>query len=341
VLLGALIASGASQVEARSLNGAPGAALLRRVGDGGTVGASLADLPPDTVGLRYHLRVNASSGHINRKLIFVGVGTSTPGGSGSGIMETDVVTDWLQYTDDLGHAGWPEQGIPHPSEPSLSLRNIDYGGVGRVGLRPTSAAGRLLFPRQCAGIDRVTPEHASITSIAAIHQGSILGRDFELTFRREPLTTLQAQRGWGHRFTPAGDVTPVLPAGTYWPWRLTVRPFREPSMDFVFLLDESRGRYISGVSIVTEFFFRPDVPQNLLGVQQLFVWGAETLRESATTWERRPRWEFTTDITPHEPSVGYGFRKAIYAGHQVLEVSYSGDDAYLRAGSVIDLDGRR
>jgi hypothetical protein len=31
----------------------------------------------------------------------------------------------------------------------------------------------------------------------------------------------------------------------------------------------------------------------------------------------------------------------MYAGHQVLEVSYSGDDAYLSAGGVIDLDGRR
>jgi len=31
----------------------------------------------------------------------------------------------------------------------------------------------------------------------------------------------------------------------------------------------------------------------------------------------------------------------MYAGHEVLEVSYSGDDAYARAGGVIDLDDQR
>lgn len=344
VLVGALIAY-AVRAEARSLTaGGPGAALLRRVTDGGTVSAKLADVPPDTVALRYHLRVNASSGHVNRKLIFFGVRTATPGGSGVGTIETDVVTDWLQYADDLGYAGWPEQGIRHPSEPSLWLRNVDYDGVGRVGLRPTSAAARLLFPRQCAGIDRTTPAHAGLTSIASIHQGSILGRDLELTLVREPLVVLPAQLDWGHRFTPEGSVTPILPAGRYWPWRLTVHPFGAPSVDVVFLLDESRGRYIGppgDVTINTEFFFRPDVPQNLLGVLQLFVWGVETLREGATTWEPRPRWEYTNDATPHEPSIGYGFRKSMYAGHEVLEVSYSGDDAYARAGSVIDLDDQR
>ena len=344
LLVGALVAS-AVAAEARSLTaGGPGPALLRRATDGGTVGASLADLPPDTVGLRYHLRVNASSGHVNRKLIFFAIRTATPGGSGVGTIDTDVFTDWLQYADDLGHAGWPEQGIGHPTEPSLWLRNIDYDGVGRVGMGPTSAAARLLFPRQCAGIDRTSPEHAGLTSIAAIHQGSILQRDLELTLVREPLVTLPAQLDWGHRFTPAGNVTPVLPAGQYWPWRLTVHPFGTWPVDVVFLVDESRGQYIGppgGVSITTEFFFRPDVPQNLLGVLQLFVWGVESLRDGATTWEPRPRWEYTLDAAPYEPSVGYGFRKSIYAGHEVLEVSYSGDDAYARAGAAIDLDDQR
>jgi len=327
---------------ARSLGApGPGDALLHRAGDGGTVSAKLADVPADTVGLRYHLRVNASSGHVNRKLVFFGIRTATPGGSGLGTIDTDVATDWLEYADDLGHAGWPEQGLRHPDEPSLWLRNVDYNGVGRVGLQPTTAAARGLFPRQCAGIDRTTPEHAAITSIAAIHQGSILGRDLELTLVRQPLVTMAAQPGWGHHFTPAGVPTPILPAGRYWPWRLTIRPFGEPAVDVVFLIDESRGRYIAppgDVTIATEFFFRPDVPQNLLGVFQLFVWDVETLRDGATTWEPRPRWDYTTDATPQEPSLGYGFRKAMYAGHEVLEVSYSGDDVYARRGAAMKLD---
>ena len=345
LLLAAALLVHALPVDARRLGaGGPGPALLRRATEGGTVAAHLAGVPPDTVGLRYHLRVNASSGHVNRKLIFFGIRTASPGGSGVGTIETDVVTDWLEYADDLGHAGWPEQGVPHPSEPSLWLRNVDYGGVGHVGLRPTSAAARALFPRQCAGIDRTVPERMSLTSIAAIHQGSILGRDLELTLVREPPMSMPAQLGWGHRFTPDGGVTPVLPGGRYWPWRLTIQPFGGPAVEVVFLLDESRGQYIAprdGVSITTEFFFRPDVPQNLLGTLQLFVWGVETLRDGASTWEPRPRWDYATDITPHEPSVGYGFRKALYAGHQALEVSYSGDDAYFRVGHVLRFDDQR
>src|SRR5512132_4289323 len=90
-VVAALIATTAGPAAARSLNGAPGAALLRRAGDGGTVGAKLGDVPADTVGVRYHLRVNASSGHVNRKFVFIGVRTATPGGSGVGTIETDVV----------------------------------------------------------------------------------------------------------------------------------------------------------------------------------------------------------------------------------------------------------
>ena len=344
LLVAALLASYPLVAGARDLAGRPGAALLHRGTDGGTVGVELADVPVDTVALRYHLRVNASYGHVNRKLIFFGIRTVTPGGSGLGTIDTDIVTDWLEYADDLGHAGWPEQGIAHPSEPSLWLRNVDYAGVGRVGLQPTTAAARLLFPRQCAGIDRTTPEHAGITSIAAIHQGSILGKDLELTLVREPVVSLPAELGWGHRFTPSGSVTPVLPAGRYWPWRLTVRPFGEPSVDVLFLLDESRGRYIAlpgGVSITTEFFFRPDVPQNLLGVLRLFVWGVEVRREDSPTWETRPRWKYTNDATPEHPSIGYGFRKALYAGHEALEVSYDGDDAYARKGGTLNFDDLR
>jgi len=329
---------------ARTLGaGGPGDALRYRAGGGGTVSAKLADVPPDTVGLRYRMRVNASSGHVNRKIVFFGVRTATPEGASVGTIDLDVMTDWLEYTDDLGHAGWPEQGRRHADEPSLWLRNVDYGGVGRVGLQPTTATARRMFPRQCAGIDRTTPEHKAITSIAAIHQGSILGRDLELTLVREPVMTMPAQPGWGFRFTPAGDPTPTLPAGRYWPWRLTIRPFGEPTTDVVFLIDESRGQYITApgdVTLTTEFFFRPDVPQNLLGVFQLFVWDVETLRDGKTTWEPRPNWDYTTDATPKEPSVGYGFRKALYAGHQVLEVSYSGDDVYSRRGAAMKLDDR-
>jgi len=125
--------------------------------------------PADTVGLRYHLRVNASSGHVNRKLVFFGIRTATPAAPAS--HDRHGRRDRLaRVRRRLGHAGWPEQGLRHPDEPSLWLRNVDYHGVGRVGLQPTTAAARWLFPRQCAGIDRTTPEHAAITSIAAIHQ---------------------------------------------------------------------------------------------------------------------------------------------------------------------------
>ena len=104
----------------------------------GTVGVHLLDLAPDTIGLRYHMRVNACADHASKKIVFVGVRTATPGalaGSGNGTLDFDVMTDWVEYQDDLGYAGWPEQGFPHRGEPSLWVRNVDYGGVGRVGLR--------------------------------------------------------------------------------------------------------------------------------------------------------------------------------------------------------------
>jgi len=294
----------------------------------GTVGVQLLDLAPDTIGLRYRLRVNACGDHASRKIVFVGVRTTTPGapaGSGAGTMDLDVMTDWVEYEDDLGHAGWPEQGLPHRGEPSLWVRNVDYGGVGRVGLRPMTPGTRRLFPRQCAGIDRVGGARADLTSIAAIHQGSILGRDVQMTLVRQPLAQLPASWDWGHRFTPAGNVTPILPGGWYWPWLLTVESAGAPPAQLLLLLDETRGQYVvadGGVSIRTEYFLRPDVPRNALGDFQVFVWNVETLREGSGVWEPRTRWGYGEDATPTDPAVGYGFRTAAYGGQPVLEVSY-------------------
>ncbi|HWP65743.1 MAG TPA: hypothetical protein VNO26_07515 [Candidatus Limnocylindria bacterium] len=320
----------------------------------GTVGVQLLDLAPDTIGLRYRMRVNACVNQAAKKIIFVGVRTVTPGaphGSGAGTLELDVMTDWVEYEDDLGHAGWPEQGIRHLGEPSLWLRNVDYGGVGRVGLRPLSPSARALFPRQCAGIDRVGGARASLTSIAAIHQGSILGRDIRLTLVRQPLRQLPVSWDWGHRFMPNGAVTPILPAGRYWPWLLLVEMDGARPAQLAFLVDESRGQYIAvdgGVSIRTEYFLRPDVPKNVRGDFQLYVWDVETLREGAGRWEPRPRWAYGEDLTPTDPAVGYGFRVASYTGRPVLEVSYFSlgynllryPGYYAQVGDVLDLGWR-
>jgi hypothetical protein len=308
----------------------------------GTVGAKLRDVSPETIGLSYRLRVNAAADLVNRKIVFIGLRTATPGtgpGTGFGTIDMDVFTDWVEYSDDLGHAGWPEQGYPHPGEPSLWLRNVDYDGVGRVGLRPMSAVARLLFPRQCAGIDRIDGARADLTSIAAIHQGSILGRDIRVTIVRQSLTTLPAELDWGHRFTWAGDVTPALPPGTYWPWLLTVETSGEPPVQFIFLIDELRGQYVvldGGVSIRTEFFFRPDVPENFEGILQLLVWDVQTLREGETTWTPNSRWDYNEDATLGE-TAGYGFRTATYRGQPVLEVGHSLGD-YDLVGDVLEIE---
>jgi hypothetical protein len=322
-------------------------------GPSGTVGATLLDLDPDTIGLRYRLRVNACADTLGKKIVFVGVRTATPGvpDAGRGTIQADVLTHWVEYEDDLGHAGWPEQGIPHRGEPSLWLRNVDYGGVGRVGLRPATPRARQLFPRQTAGIDRVNGARAGLTSIAAIHQGSILGRDVQITLVRQPLVRMPPAFDWGHRFTPRGDVVPRLPAGTYWPWVMTVEIDGAAPEQLVFLLDEARGQYVApdgGVSVRTEFFLRPDVPHNQIGDFQMFVWNVETRREGAASWTPRSRWLYGEDATPAAPAVGYGFRRATYAGRPVLEVSYRElahrflryASYYARAGDVLEVGGR-
>jgi hypothetical protein len=318
----------------------------------GTVGIQLLDVPADTIGVRYRMRVNACDSQAVRKIVFFGIRTVTLDmpSSGGGTIDLDVMTDWLEYEDDLGHAGWPEQGIRH-TEPGLWLRNVDYGGVGRVGIRPMTPATRDLYPRQCAGIDRVGGSHKDLTSIAAIHQGSILGRNVQMTLVRQNLVQMPASWDWGHRFTPAGTVTPILPAGQYWPWRLTIEMEGEPPTQMVFLVDEARGRSVvvdGGVSVRTEYCVRPDVPQNALGDFQLYIWDVETLQDGADYWEPRTRWAYGEDQTPTDPAVGYGFRKATYDGHPVLEVSYFalGYDFlrhagyYAKVGDVLDI-GRR
>jgi hypothetical protein len=312
---------------------------------GGTVGVKLLDLSRQTIGFSYRLRVNAASGLGSKKVVFVGLRTHTPGapiGTGVGTIQMDVFSHWVEYQDDLGHAGWPERGYPHPTEPSLWLRNVDYDGQGRVGVRPMSEASRLLFPRQTAGIDRVHGARAGLTSIAAIHQGSILARDVRVTAVRQPLAWIPSQLNWGHRFTRGGGVTPMLPAGNYWPWLVTVETSGEPTTKFLFLIDASRGQYAvmdGGVSIRTEFFFRPDMPQNADGALQVFVWDVQTLDESDATWTPRARWDYSEDVTIGETAAGYGFRRATYRGMPVLEIGYSLGD-YAMIGDVLEIGPR-
>lgn len=319
-------------------------------GPAGTVGAYLLDVAPNTIGLRYRMRVNACADNVGKKIVFIGVRTATPEAplkAGRGTIDMDVITDWVRYEDDLGHPAWPEPGLTHPGEPSLSLRNVDYDGVGRVGFRPLTPVARRLFPRQCAGIDGIP----GLTAIAAIHQGSILGQDVQLTLVRQPLTWFGPALDWGRRFTPRGTITPVLPPGGYWPWLLTVAIDGGPPTQLLFLLDETRGQYIvpdDGVSIRTEYFLRPDLPPHLLGDLQVFVWDVETLRESGGAWEPRTRWVYREDATPSDPAVGYGFRTTTHETRRALEVSYFalGYDLfrhpgyYARVGDVLDLTPR-
>jgi hypothetical protein len=309
-------------------------------GPGGTVGATLLDVAPDTVGLSFRLRVDEPG--LGTKIVFIALRTVTPdvpGGVGHGTIDLDVFNHWVGYEDDLGHAGWPEQGDPHPGEPSLWLRNVDYGGWGSVGLMPLSEASRRLFPRQTAGIDRVGGQRADLTSIAAIHQGSILGREVRVTLVRQPLMTRGAELDWGHRFTWEGDATPTLPAGEYWPWLATIETEGGPTAYFLFLLDELRGRYVipnGGVSVRTEFFFRPDVPENRDGAFQLFVWDVHTLRESDDgEWRRHTRWDYGEDQTVGGLARGYGFRVARDRSGSALEVGYGLGD-YARLGDVLE-----
>jgi hypothetical protein len=323
-------------------------------GPSGTVGVQLLDLAPDTIGLRYRLRVDECADNVSKKMVFVGVRTATPGapaGSGRGTIQMDVMSHWVGYEDDLGHAGWPEQGTPHRGQPSLWLRNVDYGGVGRVGIRPMSVEARRRFPRQCAGIDRVNGHRSNLTSIAAIHQGSILKRDVWITLVRQPLVQLPPSLDWGHRFTPSGQVTASLPGGWYWPWQATIEVDGEPPVQLVFLVDEARGQYVApdgGVSIRTEFFLRPDVPTNQLGNLQMYVSDVETLSETNGRWVASPRWEYGEDLAPYEPAVGYGFRATTFDGRPALEVSYFSlahftfryPGYYAQVGDVLDLGTR-
>jgi hypothetical protein len=182
-------------------------------------------------------------------------------------------------------------------------------------------------------------ERADLTSIAAIHQGSILGREVRITLERQPLMTRGTERDWGHRFTWQGDATPTLPAGEYWPWLATIETEGAPTAYFLFLLDELRGQYVApdgGVSVRTEFFFRPDVPENRDGALQLFVWDVHTLRESDDgRWRRHTRWDYGEDQTVGGLASGYGFRTVRDRGGSALEVGYGLGD-YARIGDVLE-----
>jgi hypothetical protein len=94
-----------------------------------------------------------------------------------------------------------------------------------------------------------------------------------------------------------------------------------------------------GVSVRTEFFFRPDVPQNADGVFQLFLWDVQTLREGADAWTLHTRWDYAEDVTQGETAAGYGFRTATYGGQPVLEVSYPLGE-YAQVGDVLEVRER-
>src|SRR5262249_27071973 len=143
-------------------------------------------------------------------------------------------------------------------------------------------------------------------------------------------------------------VTPILPAGVYLPWQLTIEIDGEPPAQLLFLVVESRGRVVfmdGGGSVRTEFFLRPALPQNMLGDFQLYIWDVQTFQEGAAAWEPRTRWAYVEDLTPTDPAVGYGFRKATYRGQPVLEVSYFAlgyeflryPGYYAQVGDVIDV----
>jgi hypothetical protein len=131
----------------------------------------------------------------------------------------------------------------------------------------------------------------------------------------------------------------MLPPGPYWPWLLIVETEGEPTAHLLVLLDELRGQYVvpdGGVSVRTEFFFRPEAPRSRDGAFQLFLWDVQTLQEGDARWRHHARWDYREDATRGGLATGYGFRTAKHRDRAVLEVGYGLGD-YGRIGDVLEI----
>ncbi len=293
----------------------------------------------NAVAIRYKFRVNQNSSPL-LKIVFTGRRLYNPSSpTYTYLLEANLYTYWVQYTDNAFNCSWPLQGQYFYGQSGLWVSIPDYPGESQrpslVGVRPSNLQ---MFPRQNSGIDNIP----GLTKIETISQMDITGKDISIQYYRgnllDPAT--DGLSGWGYRFQrdpqDPNIITcePDLPSGyTYRKWHA------EAVIDGItylwdFAVPDDSARYLfptsDMTSIVTEFLATP-------GFFQVYFWDFEIQREGSSIWERLDTWKVFYQPDAPTPTSGWGPKIGDYNGKPVLEVSNDGTDTYFKLNDIFQI----
>mgnify|MGYP001608767108 CR=1 FL=1 len=291
--------------------------------------------PAPVIGLRYRMRIHTMEGTglpwDGPKIVFLGSQFTGLDPAGLYVMGVNVFTYNMVQTDQSGCPDTGSSGF-HAGGPTLWVNVPDYAMTRRIGLRPATDATRQMFPRRNGGIDSIP----GLTSNWAIGQSPMLQQEVLVTLIRGESFTAPLD-GWGGRFSPdpsspgAYVCDPLLPAGLYRAWRLTLLAGTTP---YAFEIAEPEAHAdrlspLAAMNIVTEFLDQP-------GLFILYLWDIALLQEGQD-WTPVRKWLTNFRADPL-PNIGWGLKLGTYLGQSVLEVSNDGTDTYAQVGDTVELD---
>lgn len=249
-------------------------------------------VPPGCQGVRYRIKVVRCDQEGRRRILFspkhVWGGVGAPPLPGVRALEVAIMSGGAEYQDQPGEGGrWPPGSGPPALYTNQAAMWIRVGNEARafptapVGMQPTNLCTRRLFPRCNFGVDGIP----GLTSIDAISQRAILGVEFRVCVTRVQEITFSAPQGdWGGRWVHEGGVfvqSPVLPAGTYAVWRVSVGRFLK--MDVVLPASDAKEiNPFEATSFFSEFW-------NASERIQIEMW-EPALLGSDGTWVPATRW---------------------------------------------------
>ncbi|MHB8637833.1 MAG: Ig-like domain-containing protein [Fimbriimonadaceae bacterium] len=292
-----------------------------RVGPDSGVAILLAMLPSpqpqNAIGIQYNFYVVANQAPAMKILFgdsrFFGPASFTGSPPDTYVINDNIYSNTLLYTNPVVTT-WPLLGQNVQTDASLRISQADFTDSGLTAVRTLDPVN---FPRQSYWEDG----NPKIPQSDMISQFGLNGQQGTVTILRGPIITDYA--GW------AAAGTPLQTTVAYREWDVTATINSVAHQMMVALPDADAHNVYPLEMLVfgSEFWYLP-------GLEKIYYWNVQYQTDSSTSWV--PIYTFNVNRYGGN-GTDYGFKKTVWNGNNVIEMSNDGTGPYVPLNGTIDL----